>query len=372
MQQLDAAEWSWTPTFSFWVDHDSNRYLAPEGIPSEGTFVSLDLQLRYATDRLSLTLHPQAAVQRFSSAAFPDTNDLSLASADSWNSERSNYSFTGLVSEQSLLTTELPATGIVEPGTRRRDEDASASWTYAQTERYSSTLLGSYYDADYISDVAAATPLQSYHGNSFSATEQLRHSDSLAGFVTATEASYSVKDIAAPFHTDGIVAGFKLQLSERTNLSADAGVNRTTFSSLASTGSLGDLTLTRNTETGSLSLNASRTVAPVGFGEITQQDTLRLSAQRDLQERLTASAAVSYFRYSSVFRIPGLISVNLAGLDRTYAQVTGGLTWHATETWSVGGAVLATRLSAPTTRTGDDWQIRLQTTWTPLAHSLSR
>jgi hypothetical protein len=334
--------------------------------------VSLDLQLRYATDRLSLTLHPLASVERFTSSVFPDTNDLSLATADSWLTERSSYSFTGIVSEQNLLTTELPATGIVEPGTRRRDEDAGGSWTYGQTERYSLILLASYYDSVYVSDVAAATPLQSYHGTSFSATEQQQHSDSLAAFVTATVASYTLEDTAAPFHTDGIVAGFKLLLSERTNLSADAGVNRTSYRSLDSSGFLGDLTLTRTTETGSLALTASRTVAPVGFGEITQQDVVNFSVHRDLKERLTADAGVSYFRYSSVFSLPGVGTIDLNNVDRTFAQVVTGLTWHATETWSWGAHVLATRLSGPATPTGDDWQVRLQVSWTPLPRSVSR
>ncbi len=369
---MPAAEWSWNPTLSFWVDYDSNRDLASEGIPSEGTFVSLDLQLRYATDRMSLTLHPQVAAQRFTNGVFPDSNDLSLAATDSWLTERSTYSFTGLVSEQSLLTTELPVTGIVAPGTRWREENAGISWTYAQSERSSLTLQGSYADAIYLSDVAAATPLQSYHGISFSATEQLQHSDRLAFFVTPSESSYTQEEVPAPFRTDGVVAGLKLQLSERTSLSADAGGSRTTFESLASTGFLGDLTFTRTTETGSFSLNASRNVAPAGLGEITQQDTLRISAQRDLQARLSAVASMSVFRYSSLFHIPGLITIDLNFLDRTYAQAVTGLIWRATETWSVSTQVLATRVRGPTVPSGDDWQVRLQASWTPFPQSLSR
>lgn len=369
---MQAAEWSWNPTLSFWVDHDSNRNLVPEGTSTEGTAVSLDLQLRYATERLSLTLHPQAMLERFTGSAYPNSNDLSLATADSWLSERSTYSFTGAVGEQSLLTTELPVTGIVEPGTRRRDENATAAWTYGQTERWALTLQASYSDSVYTSDVAAVTPLQSFHGIGFSATEQLQYSDSLASFATASHSSYSLEEIPAPFRTDGGVVGLKWQIGERTSLSADAGVSRTTFESLTSRGFLGDFTLTRATESGSVSLNASRNVAPVGFGEITQQDVVRLSGQRDLQARLAVDANVSYFRYSSVFSIPGLITVDLNNLDRTYAQAAAGFTWRATETWSMALHGLASRLSGPTLPNAHDWQVRLQAIWAPFPHSLSR
>lgn len=344
----------------------------PEGTSTEGTAVSLDLQLRYATERLSLTLHPQVMAERYSGSVYPNSNDVSLATADSWLTERSNYSFTGAIGEQSLLTNELPATGIVEPGTRRRDENAGAAWTYSQTEKWALTLQGSYSDAVFTSDVGTATQLQSFHGTGFSLTEQMQYSARLAGFATASYSSYSLEEIPAPFHTDGAVLGLRWQIGERTSLSADAGASRTTFESLTSHGFLGDLTLTRNTETGNISLSASRNVAPVGFGEITQQDVVRLAAQRDLQARFAVDANVSYFRYASVFSIPGLGTIDLNYLDRTYAQATAGFTWRTTETWSVALHGLASRLSGPTVPNAHDWQVRLQAIWAPLPHSLSR
>jgi hypothetical protein len=367
-----AAEWSWSPTLSFWVDHDSNRDLAAEGIPSEGTFVSLDLQLRYATERLVLTLHPQVAVQRFTNDSYPNSNDLSLATADTWLSERSTYSVTGLVSEQSLLTNELSATGIVEPGTRVRSENGGISWSYAQTERASLTLGASTSDSVYTSQIAAVTPLHDFHSAGLSVTEQLQQSDWLSVFASASWSSDSLDGAPAPFRTEGVVAGIKAQFAERTNLSVDAGASRTTYESLVSTGFLGDLTLTRTTETGSLSLNASRNVSPVGLGEVSQQDTLRLSAQRNLQARLTLDGSASVFRYSSVFHIPGFVTIDLGFLDRTYAQAVGGFTWQASETWSLGTHLLATRASGPSMPNADDWQIRVQATWTPFPHSVSR
>ena len=116
-----AALWSIAPTVGLWVDHDTNRSLVPEGTPSYGTALTLDMPLRYATERLTLALHPQAILERFSDREFANANDLIVSGDATWLTERSSWSLTGLFSDQNLTTTELANTGVVLPGTRRRD-----------------------------------------------------------------------------------------------------------------------------------------------------------------------------------------------------------------------------------------------------------
>lgn len=367
-----AAEWSLAPTFTFWLDHDSNRYLLPGGVPSEGVGMSLDLQLQYATERLTLTLHPQAQLLRFDEPEYAAVNDASLAGAANYVTDRSTLGLSTTLSEWSLLTTELPVTGIVEPGTRRRQEQAGASWTYAQSETRALTLQASYVDAAFQISLPVPVTLEDYRGLNLAATEQVQRSESLALFGTVSAASYDVEGLPGASRTDGFVVGFKSQLSERTTLNADAGASRTTFLSLTSNGLLADLTLTRATETSNLSLSASRSVAPVGFGEITQLDTLKASAQHNLSERLSANAAVSVNRYMSVFSIPGLITVDLPYLDRTYSQASVGLNWQATETWRVGVRATTTRLQGATLLDAEDWALQLRMIWSPRAQSVSR
>jgi hypothetical protein len=367
-----AAEWSWTPTLTFWMDHDSNRYLVPGGVPSEGLAMSLDLQLKYATERFSLTLHPQASLVRFDEPEYQGANDASLNGAANYVTGRSALGLSTTLSESSLLTTELPTTGIVEPGTRRREADVGGSWTYAQSETRALILQASYIDVAFTSNLAPEVPLEDYRGLNLSATEQWQRTETLALFGTVSGASYNEEGLPAASHTDGLVFGFKAQLDERTSLSADAGASRTSFLSLTSNGVLADLTLTRATETGSVSVVASRTVAPVGFDEITQQDTIRLAAQRSLSERLSASAAVSVNHYSSVFSIPGLITLDLPYLDRTYSQATVGLSWQETETWTVGVQASTSRLQGESVATGEDWNVQLRVTWLPHGQTTSR
>jgi hypothetical protein len=368
-----AAQWSIAPTLGLWVDHDTNRSLVPEGTPSYGTAMTLDMPLQYSTERLTLSLHPQAILERFSNHEFASANDVILSGAANWLTERSNWGLTGLFSDQNLTTTELPNTGVVIPGTRRRDSQAGLSWIYAQTERLSLTLQASYEHAIYSSDSTAPSTvaLQSYRYNSYSASEQLQYSDRLAGYVTLNGSEFQQEGIPSPAHSYGAVVGFKSQLSERSTLTADAGASRTKLEGLVANGLLYDLTFLRTTTTGNFSLSASRSVSPAGLGELTEQDALKISLQRDLKERLSLNAALTGVRYSGVFSVPGFVA-DIRGLDRTYAQASAGLTYRTTETWSLAVRGFYNWLNSKTEPTADGWAVRLEAVWAPNPRSVSR
>jgi hypothetical protein len=368
-----AAQWSIAPTLGLWVDHDTNRYLAPEGTPSYGTAITLDMPLQYATERLTLSLHPQGMLERFSNHLFANANDVMVSGAATWLTERSSWSLTGLYSEQNLLTTELPNTGIVAPGTRLRNSGAGLSWTYSQSERFALTLRANYAHATYHSDSSepSTLPLQDYRFTNYSVSEQFQHSDQLAFLVTLSGGEYQQQAINSPAHTYGATAGFKMQFSERNSLSADLGASRTTLLGLTSNGVLYDLTLSRATATGSVSLTASRSISPAGIGTLTEQDQLRLGLQRDLKERLSCDAALSGNRYSGVFSLFGFVA-DLRGLDRTYAQASAGLTYKTSETWSVSARGYYNWLDSKTAPTADGWAARLEAVWTPRPRSVSR
>jgi len=372
--QAQAALWSFAPVFGLWVDHDSNRYLEPEGTPSYGTAVTLDMPVQYATERLTLNLHPQVWLERFSNHVFANANDLVLSALANWTAtERSTISLNGLFSDQNLLTTELANTGAVVPGTRRRDSQGVLAWTYAQTERLSLSLQASYEHAVYSSDSAepSTVPLQSYRYTSYSASEQLQYSDRLAGYVTLSGSEFLQEAISAPAHTYGAVVGCKLQISERSNLSADVGGSRTKLESLVSNGLLYDLTFSRATSTGTFSVSASRNVSPAGLGELTDQEALKVGLQRNLKERLSLDAGVSANRYSGVFTVPGFIA-DIRGLDRTYAQATAGLAYRTTETFSVVLRGFYNWQNSKTVGRADGWAVRIESVWTPHPLNVSR
>src|SRR5580704_162639 len=152
-----AAEWSMAPTLDVSVDHDSNRTLLTEAIPSEGLSMSADALLQRATEDFSLSLHPQVLLQRFTDRRFNRNDDGGLTAGATWSTERSTFALSSLYQDQSTLTAELISTGIVNLNTRLREEQEGATWAYSQTERREFTLTASYLDATYYGN--ATTPL---------------------------------------------------------------------------------------------------------------------------------------------------------------------------------------------------------------------
>jgi hypothetical protein len=247
------------------------------------------------------------------------------------------------------------------------------SWTYAQTEKLSLALQANYEHANYSSDSSqpSTIALSSYHYTSYSLSEQFQHTEQLTEFVTLSGSQFLQEAIQSPAHTYGAVAGVTWQHSERTTLTADLGASHTTLVGLTSNGLLYDLTYKRTTTTGSFSVTASRNVSPAGLGELTEQDALRISLQRDLKERLSLSAGLGAIRYSGVFSVPGFIA-DIRSLDRTYAQATAGLHYRMTETWSIGLRGAYNWQHGRTVPTADGWAVRLESVWAPRAHSVSR
>jgi hypothetical protein len=103
---------------------------------------------------------------------------------------------------------------------------------------------------------------------------------------------------------------------------------------------------------------------------LTQSDEVLLSATRALGPRLSLDCSAGFYRTTSAFR-----SFSLA--DRRYAQIGMGLSWQATEQWSIGARVSGSRanstgFSGVTLGTADGWQAGLSSVWSPARRSISR
>jgi lipopolysaccharide assembly outer membrane protein LptD (OstA) len=365
-----AAEWSLAPTVALWVDHDTNRDLTSPATSSYGTSLSLDLQMSYRTDRVTLSLRPQALLQHYDSAQFPTSNDGIVQGLASYQSERSDYKLSGMWSDQNLLTTELPSTGIVQPGTRRKDAEVTPSWDYNHSERWSLNLQGTYSDVNYSADgTQPAVALQSYHGFSTSATERFSYSERSALLLTALWSSYTQASEGAPARTVGATAGLKTQLGERTTLVVNAGASSTSLLSHSSSGWLGDFSLTRITQTSTFSFSAQRTVSPQGYGQITRQDAIKLAARREFSERTFADASIDATRYANVFEN---LAVDLSYLDHTFAQFGAGLGYRYTENWTLAVRGYYNLQDNRTLPDAHGWAVRLESVWTPDPRSMSR
>jgi hypothetical protein len=353
-----------------WVDHDTNRSLAPEGTPSYGTAITVDMPLQYATERLTLALHPLVSLQRFSNHTFANANDAIVTGSANWLNERSSWSVTGLFSELNLMTTELPNTGVVVPGYRQRDSQVGLGWSYAQTERLNLALQANYERAVYSSDSnqPSTLTLQDYRYDTYSGSEQFQHTEQLAEFVTLSGGEF-LQAATPSEHTYGAVVGVKWQRSERNLFLADIGVSHTKVEGFSTNGLLYDLTFRRATDTGSFGVTASRSVSPVGLAELTEQDALRVNLQRDLKERLSLTGGLSATYYRGVFE--GVIA-NVPSVSRTYAQGSLALVYRASETWSLNVRGAYSWVTGKSVSAAEGWAVRLEALWTPRPLSASR
>jgi hypothetical protein len=362
------AEWSMAPTLTVAVDHDSNRTLASTAIPSEGLSMSLDMRLQRATERLNLSLRPQLRVQRFSDRRFDRSDDGGLEAAAKWTTERSSFAVNGLFRDQSSLSAEVAATGIIDLNTRRRDENATVSWTLEQSEVRSLALTTAYLSATYHGN--ATTLLQDNHYLTFDASERFKTSERLSFSLDGMVGEAHTGGVGDKTHTMSSTVGLVWQITEREQLTADLGVNQRTERSSRTRGFIGDFTFSRSTTLGSYTFSAQRTVAPSGFGLFTQSDEIQLSTVRAMGPRLSWDSSVGWYRTQSAFH-----SFSIA--DRTYTQIAMGLSWRATEEWTIGTRAFGSRadskgiLGVPRGIT-DGWQLRLESWWTPVRRSISR
>jgi hypothetical protein len=363
-----AAEWSMAPTLDVSVDHDSNRTLLTEAIPSEGLSMSADALLQRATEDFSLSLHPQVLLQRFTDRRFNRNDDGGLTAGATWSTERSTFALSSLYQDQSTLTAELISTGIVNLNTRLREEQEGATWAYSQTERREFTLTASYLDATYYGN--ATTPLQDYTYGTVTGSEQYMLSERLSVSLSGSAGEYNTKVGDNLTQLTGASLGVIYEFTDRVHFSADAGLNRRVEHSNASQGFVGDLVISRKTSTGSFGISASRGVVPSGYGFFTQTDQVRLQVLHDLEERLSADANISIYRNKSLFS-----TIDLE--DRTYSQVLAGLTWRTTETSTIGLHAYGNRARStggigPYYGDASGWGVRLDSAWSPLPFSFSR
>ena len=360
-----AADWSVQPLLVVGTDYDSNRTLASDATGSEGVSMSGNMRLVHATERLQLLLLPELALQRFSDRRFDRSDNDALSARATWTGMLTSFDLSASLRDQSTLSSELLSTGIFDLHTRRRDEQIGGTWSYAYAERWGVSLFSSYESQNYHGN--ATTPLQDNRLTTFGLSEKYIATQRLSFTASASSGHYVTEQSSFDTRSDSASAGFILSLSERNQITGDFGWNRRTDQFSRSSGFVGQLLVSRSSETGSLSFSAGRSVVPSGFGVFSQMDQVLLSASRGLSERLTLGAALSWYRTQSAFR-----SVTFD--DRSYSQVRVSLTWRADPYWSIGAQLEGNRadstLSADPIAQG--WRAGLVATWQPLERGLSR
>ncbi len=359
-----AAEWSAQPGMQWRVDHDSNRRLDPHASESsQGVWLTLDAELKGATETSSMVLLPRLDLQRFSGDSDLDANNGSLQWTFDTQSEKSSLGLGASYERASTLVSELADTGIIDASTRRETTSFHATVGRDLTERQRLELQGIYEDTQYPDGVVHG--LVGYRYPEVSVTHTLGvttltrlATTAFASKLTAPFTGYESRDV-------GVRLGFNYALSPRVTLAASAGVDESTVRDTRTQGYLLNLQVTGRSELSQLAFSFDRSAQPSGIGVLVRRDQLSLSAARNLAPRLAITLAAHGVRNEKLAGGP-------AFEERRYFSGDAGLDWRVTQYWILSFTTGAAHSASSSTDSASGWRSALSVRWSPRVWAVSR
>lgn len=368
----EAAEWSITPVFTTSMDFDTNRLLVPNGRSTGSGTITADLRFARRMEDSLLTLEPSYTLRRFTDSRLGNGDDRSIGSGWSYTGERLSWSTNASYSDQSTLTTELLETGIVNVDTHRRQPQAALNLDWAQAElRHFVTQLN-YTETSYYGPVRQLLPgfryTQGLVGERFTPSERSSLMVSFFGDELSSRGG-----LAQTSHEYGLEAQLVYAFSERTRFDGTLGESSRLLNGASSTGTNVSLSLTHDMTRNNLTLSYLRSLTPYGIGYLVERQQITLQEIFHVTQFLDANVAL--------LRVDNNRNTVLLGLDRrNVTNISTGLTWRPTETFSVGLQVSLVRAPATQLRSDHivdtemlrDWRTALRASWAPFPISVSR
>ena len=363
---LTAAEWTASSTLSSGVDDDSNRTLTPVPRQTQSSWLSSSFIFQGATETTQLSLAPQLHWQHFSERSFGEIFDRSLTASLNWSGERHQIATSATVADESTLTSELTETGILSSDTHRRLDQLGVSGSRVLAEHRSLTWQLAYAQVSYYGpETAVLDILSGYRYPTATLGESFILSDRTTLSASAFVGELLSRVPGNDTREGGAQLGLNWRVSERTTLALTGGANASSVAGTRSNGTIAGLTLGHTTARGNIAFSFSRGLAPLGIGQLVEQDRLSLSASRTLTERVSGELSLVGTREDSVAQV--------AQLHR-YASASAALTWRPAETWSVRTELVGTTSQSTYYGNVSARGLRgaVSLTWTPLARIRSR
>ncbi len=357
-----AAEWSINPTYSWSVDHDSNRTLDESPVGSEATVLTADLRFRRALEDTTLVIEPKYSLRRFSDAHLGNGDDRSLATAWDRVWERSHLSLSASVFDQSTLTTELLETGILQADLHQNLIQGGGDWNWSLSERRQLFTQVSYADVSYHGGGAVNTLLPGYRYPSASLGERFVFSATGTVSVSAFGSSLQSDTAGNSSREAGLQVELTYAFSEHGRFDGSLGRSQRTLAGQRSQGTTIALSVTRELPLGSMSLAYTRNLVPYGVGFLVERQLLTIAGSRQLTPYLDATLSLIRARNDE---LSVLLNIDRRSLDSAVA----GLNWRPAETWSLGLQLAATRTQGPgffgSAERVNEWRSAFVLTWNP-------
>jgi hypothetical protein len=383
---LQAAQWSFAPQASIWMDDDSNRYLEVGARNSQSVYVNPSAVFQWSSDTSQLSLTPWLMWQQISDSAYANVHSESLNGQYNWTGELGQLTLQGGFADYSTLATQIPDTGLVAPGVNRRTKQGSLLFSHLQTERRSLILQLSWQDLGYYGPNSEVVNLLAGYkyatvsvGEMFNLTPETSLTPTVFDNQVITPLSYGKS------RETGLRLDFQHSFTERTSLKAYAGASQQASQKVVQTlvlidgglglqeslqptsriGALGGFTLSRATLSGHLDLDYANSLQPYSGGVVAQRQTLTLSDTQSVSEKVDVRVSAA--------RIQNSHSAVVLDIDRPfYDTATLGVDWHFAESWRLHSEVAVTHtdtlafataaVAQPTT----EWRVAVSVSWLPL------
>jgi hypothetical protein len=300
-----AADWSGALESSLNAAYVINPRMIAGGDTSDETGVLLvDGSAMAQTERSQLTLTPRFTVTRYDHETDLNREDGSLTVNFKEKLERGQWTFDGIASTDSTITSELGTTGITYVNLRHNAGLAELGYVYSSTERLSWSLQVGGQIARY--EDAREFGLTNYDYGSVQFGPSWNFSERVQGSLTL-EADRLHPQTGARQNNYSASLQLQRSFSERYSWRASLGGSRVeygsteTSASSASTSSQYEVGATYKGERVQWDLSARRAIVPIGIGLLAPQTVLALVIAANTSEHSTLSVSLNGIRSDAVF-----------------------------------------------------------------------
>lgn len=331
-RQASAADWQVVPSAFIGTSYaDNPRLRVQDDSSASGATGELKASLRRLTERSELTLLPRFVASRFSDDESLDRNDQFVTGSYRWLGERSEWNMQLGLTRDTTLTSELGSTGLVDSNRRHEETSFSFAPRAMFTERVSGGIQMYQVDNHYVDTEVSGLVDYRYTAMSLSSSIALTDAGS-ALTVTAQGGRLTTEGLFGSETRDGSLRlGWSFQPRLLWSASLSAGPSTVETAIASDTGWVFDGEIKRQGDRWSLTANAGRSQSPTGRGVLTRRDEAKLTFNRSITERLSASVAARWI--SSEDLLPQRSGVTTYQVE--YAQLNLGANWRLSRDWSV-------------------------------------
>lgn len=386
------AEWTLEPAVRLRREYNDNIRLTVQ--PHESTYGSIvtpSLAFGINTPAWQTSGGGEFSQRRYSGQEGLDRDDSLMRISTKYLTERNIWQLDANHTQDSVLTNEYVSsdTGLVQTHRRRDNRQVQPSWTWLFSER--TQLQLSYQDADVSYENGSSVGLYDYQYRSttFTLYNQLSELNQL--FLSASYSTFDVPSNGFDSKTRNLQAGITRSFSDITRGTLQAGTRRTdSFTqggrpiyirffdgSLQKIGETQDqhtektgFVFSGNIETKDENnryyMALSRSLDPSGSGGQIEQDTLRISLNRQITSLFGVYLSANA---NNVRTVEG----NITGDERAYYDIGPGASWRWMREWSLALNYRYSRVKREfESVAADSHSINLTLTYQPLKWSISR